>query len=514
MGNREHRSRFVRRCALAVGLGVAALGLFLGREPVAEQFATSYGLMVSLWIEDSATRPRLERALASLTVPDDVNASYAFDRNNARRSQIEVSAPTRAKAVAAARTLADIVARQYDSAGETKVDIRVPGRAYPEDNATTTKVRAAITYGAPAAGLLATGLFVMAWRQGRRAGAIPLPAGSGFLVAAIAAFWIGLAVLPGWLFMAVFAMMIPTSIAGVIVYKMGEVRRASRWPSAPGRIVACKTRKVHTKQSGGAPSVGNVPDISYLYTVDGAEHRGKRISIGEIKPDSPEVEAALERYQVGRTGPVFYNPAKPDEAVLERDPPASPGVMYAIAGGLILVGLVVVFGFTQAGDIIAWLQPHFPPGAVVHAFLFFVACGFVASVSVMSNLAETRAASRWPTAQGTVLSSRAESRRILAQTGGSATMTVWSPLVEYSYRVGERSYHGSRVAFGPEVAGARDLAEQTVQRYPAGAIVSVRYDPSNPSHATLETAMAFRWVALLVPIGFFAAALFFSGRFG
>jgi hypothetical protein len=113
----------------------------------------------------------------------------------------------------------------------------------------------------------------------------------------------------------------------------------------PGRIVASKTRKVQTKQSGGAPSVGNVPDITYLYTVDGVERRGKRISIGEIKADSPEVEAALDRYQVGRTGPVFYNPAKPDEAVLERDPPASPGAMYAIAGGLVLVGLVVVFGF-------------------------------------------------------------------------------------------------------------------------------------------------------------------------
>lgn len=500
--------------ALAVLLGVTALVLWISRDYVAAQFATSYGLTIDLWIQDDTDRPRLERALASLTVPDDVNASYSFDRNSSRRSRIEVSAPSRAKAVAAARALGDVVAKAYDSAAETRLDVRVPARAYPEDNATTTRVRAALTYGAPVVGLLAIGLFVLAWRQGRRAGAIPLPAGSGVLVAAIAAFWIGLAVLPGWLFMAVFAMMIPTSLAGVIVYKMGEVRRASRWPSAPGRIVGCKTRKVHTKQSGGAPSVGNVPDIAYVYTVDGVEHRGKRISIGEIRPDSPEVEAALERYQVGRTGPVFYNPAHPDEAVLERDPPASPGVMYAIAGGFIVVGLVVVFGFTRASDVIAWLQPHFPPGAVVHAFLFFAACGLVASISVISNLAETRAASRWPTAQGTVLSSRAESRRVLTQTGGSRTMTVWSPLVEYSYRVGERSYHGSRVAFGPEVAGARDLAEQTVQRYPAGMMVSVHYDPSNPSHATLETAMAFRWVALLFPLGFFALALFFSGRLG
>jgi hypothetical protein len=319
-------------------------------------------------------------------------------------------------------------------------------------------------------------------------------------------------VIPGPLFMALFAMAIPTAIAVAIVVKMNKVRRASRWPSAPGMIVGSKTRKVHTKQSGGAPSVGNMPDITYVYTVDGVEHRGKRIGIGEIRPDSPEVEAALDRYQVGRTGPVFYNPDDPDEAVLERNPPARPAVMYGFAGGVMVIGLVVVFGFTQASDIIAWLQPHFPAGAIVHGFLFFVACGLVSSLVVISDLAETRAAMRWPTAQGTVLSSRAESRRELAQTGGGTTVTVWSPLVEYSYQVGTRSYHGSRIAFGPEVAGARELADQTVARYPTGATVSVHYDPANPAHATLETGLASRWFALLFPVVFFVVALFFSGR--
>jgi hypothetical protein len=186
--------------------------------------------------------------------------------------------------------------------------------------------------------------------------------------------------------------------------------------------------------------------------------------------------------------------------------------MYGVAGGVVILGLVVVLGFTRASDIIDWLQPYFPPGAVVHGFLFFVACGLVASLSVISNLAEARAAANWPSVQGTVVSSRAESRRSLTHTGGGSTVTVWSPLVEYSYSVGERSYHGSRIAFGPEVAGGRELADRTVARYPAGATVNVHYDPSNPSHATLETQLAARWLSLLVPLAFFAVALFFSGR--
>lgn len=497
---------------MAIALGLVALGLFLGRGLIADQFATSYGLTIGLTIQDRAYRPRLERALASLTTPDDVNATYAFDRNSWSRSQVEVSAPTREKAVAAGRALGDIVAREYDAAGETKLDVRVPSRAYPEDNPTHTAVRTGLAIGGPLLGLLAIGLFAMAWRQGRANGAITAPRGTGFAIALSLGLPVAILVTPGPLFMALFAMVIPTAIAVAIVVKMNKVRRASRWPMAPGRIVSSKTREVTTKQSGGAPSVGNVPDITYVYTVDGIEHRGKRIGIGEIRPDSPEVEAALDRYQVGRTGPVFYNPEDPDEAVLERNPPARPAVMYGFAGGVMVVGLVVVFGFTQASDIIAWLQPYFPAGAIVHAFLFFVACGLVSSLVVISDLAETRAAMRWPTARGTVLSSRAESRRVLTQTGGGTTATVWSPLVEYSYQVGARSYHGSRVAFGPEVAGARELADQTVARYPTGATVSVHYDPANPSHATLETSLAFRWLALLLPLAFFVVALFFSGR--
>jgi hypothetical protein len=512
MENREHYSRVVRRCAWAIALGLVALGLFLGRGLIADHFATSYGLTVGLAIQDRTYRPRLERALASLTVPDDVNASYSFDRNSWSRSQIEVSAATEEKAVAAARTLADVVAREYDAAGETKLDVRVPSRAYPEDNPTRTAVRTGLAIGGPLLALLAIGLFAMAWRQGRANGAISAPAGTGIAVAVSLGLPLAIFMIPGPLFMALFAMAIPTSIAVAIVVKMNKVRRASRWPSASGRIVASKTRKVHTTQSGGAPSVGTLPDITYVYTVDGVEHRGSRISIGEIAPDSPEAEAALDRYQVGRTGPVFYNPENPDEAVLERNPPARPAVMYGFAGGVMVVGLVVVFGFTQASDIIAWLQPHFPPGAIVHAFLFFLACGLVSSLVVISDFAETRAAMRWPTAQGTVLSSRAEQRRVLANTGGGTTVTLWSPLVEYSYQVGTRDYHGSRIAFGPEVAGDRALADRAVARYPTGASVSVRYDPANPAHATLEASLAFRWLALLLPVAFFGLAFLFSGR--
>jgi hypothetical protein len=307
-------------------------------------------------------------------------------------------------------------------------------------------------------------------------------------------------------------MMIPTSIAGMIVYKMGEVRRAAGWPSAQGRIVRSRLRAVDTKQPDGSSGRGNVPDVRYVFSVDGVDYQGKRISIGEIRPDTPEVEAALERYQVDRTGPVFYNPDNPKESVLERDPPASPRTMYAIAAGVMIVGFAVVATFTRLGEIIQWLSPYFPAGAFIPGFLFFLACGLVAGMFMIANLAVAQSAARWPTTPGTVIASRAESRRETMLGSSNRSMTVWSPLVEYVYQVGTRKYHGTRIGFGPAVSGGRDLAEAVIARYPENTAVTVHYHPTNPALATLETRIAHGWLGFVFVVGFLAVALFFSGR--
>ncbi len=91
-------------------------------------------------------------------------------------------------------------------------------------------------------------------------------------------------------------------------------------------------------------------------------------------------------------------------------------------------------------------------------------------------------------------------------------MVVWSPLVEYVYRVGTREYHGTRIGFGPTVSAGRDLAEAVIARYPEKATVTVHYHPANPSQATLETHVAHGWIGLVFVLVSFAAALFFSGR--
>jgi hypothetical protein len=423
-----------------------------------------------------------------------------------------VPGTSRAAAIAAAEAFSHAIVAAFDAKGAGNLDARVRQRADPAPGPASNTVRMLLTFGAPMLGVGAILLCRRGWHDWR---ASPdgkgLPQGAGFIVAGSTALAIAPFVMPGWLIMALLAMAIPGAIAGVIVYKLREVQRAAQWPSAQGRIVHARLRSVRGKQSDGSATVGNVPDIEYAYSVDGVEYHGKRIGVGEIRAGSPDVEAALARYQTGSTGPVYYNPDNHNEAVLERDPPASPTVLYAVAVGVLLVGFAVVIVFTRISEVIDWLQPWFPPGAVIQGVLFCGASGLLTLTFLLSNRRDAMKAARWPTAAGTVLSSRSVSRRVFAPGRGNVTMEVWSPLVEFSYRVGGRDYHGARIAFGAAVSGGRDLAEATVARYPTGAAVTVYYDPANPSFAVLEPRVAFAWPSALVTAAFFAAAVFFSG---
>jgi hypothetical protein len=508
--NRVAASPDLRKPVAGVILGLLALLLWSNRDFVSSWFANSYTATIRLTTTTETDDARIERAFAAVQAALSHEATLELipGLRQVRNSVVHVPGASRAEALAAADTFSRALVAAFDSAGTGHVDARVPRRADPAPGPASRTVQTLLTFGAPTLGLVAIALCWFAWRDWRAGSDDKLPQGVGFAVAGGLGFAIAPLIIPVWLFMALFAMAIPGAIAGMIVYKTREVQRAARWPSAQGRIVHARVRAVRRKQADGSPTVANVPDVEYAYSVDGVEYTGKRIGIGD---DSSEVDAALDRYQVGSTGPVYYNPANPREAMLERDPPASPTVLYAIAAGVLLAGFAVVITFTRVSEIIDWLEPWFPPGAFVPGVLFFTAAGLVTLLSLLSNRRAAITAARWPTAAGTVLSSTARSRRVLAPGRGNQTMEVWSPLVEFSYRVGERDYHGARIAFGAAVSGGRDLAEATVARYPTGSAVTVHYDPANPSFAVLETRVAFGWTSALVTVGFFAAAVFFSG---
>lgn len=103
-------------------------------------------------------------------------------------------------------------------------------------------------------------------------------------------------------------------------------------------------------------------------------------------------------------------------------------------------------------------------------------------------------ASSWPSTLGTVTLSTIEMRR--NNDGGSTPY----PVVHYDYRVMSQPYQGNRVMPGLAVGGSG--ARKVVERYPAGAQVTVYYNPDKPSEALLERSMPgyLKWLWIILVI--------------
>jgi uncharacterized membrane protein YqaE (UPF0057 family) len=117
------------------------------------------------------------------------------------------------------------------------------------------------------------------------------------------------------------------------------------------------------------------------------------------------------------------------------------------------------------------------------------------------NQTRARLSRTWPTVPGKVQSSKIE-RRI---TGLPAVL--WRLALSYDYSVSGMGYQGDAVQFGPKYISSRELIDAFAIRYPAGADVTVRYDPDDPATSVLETCdeMAQQnswqiWILFLAPV--------------
>src|SRR5207237_9304824 len=164
---------------------------------------------------------------------------------------------------------------------------------------------------------------------------------------------------------------IPILIAGVILRKTIQLRDAASWPSTRARIVKSQTRAVHQRHAGEVTQVTNVPDIEYEFSLGDRIIRGTRIGLGE----TADTEEALNRYPVGLTVPVYYDPKDPQQAVLQRDPPDPIVCLYLIAATVLIAGFAALAMFANGTAIVETLEAHSPEGAFLPGMGFFAVAG-------------------------------------------------------------------------------------------------------------------------------------------
>ena len=101
---------------------------------------------------------------------------------------------------------------------------------------------------------------------------------------------------------------------------------------------------------------------------------------------------------------------------------------------------------------------------------------------------QVRAAREWPSAAGKVVISKAEVREVKVmdsnrESGHRFEERNFANIV-YEYSVAGRKWRNNRVSIGEDL-GNFEVAE-TIAKYPAGAIVTVYYNPLHPNEAVLE----------------------------
>jgi hypothetical protein len=133
---------------------------------------------------------------------------------------------------------------------------------------------------------------------------------------------------------------------GLFLIKNGRNRRrigqqSGNWPVADGKILTA----IVAKKSYPTTGIFHVPRVHYSYAVAGRQYQGDVICPGIEQfglGSELQAQACIDRYPVGATVPVHYDPADPSVALLQA---TQIGGMRNIVGGSIALVLgVCIFG--------------------------------------------------------------------------------------------------------------------------------------------------------------------------
>jgi len=145
-------------------------------------------------------------------------------------------------------------------------------------------------------------------------------------------------VLCGGLFVLLFA-----GIGVFLIYHSIRSRRKAEssqgWPSTSGQVSEARVSHHTSTDADGDTQDSYSPEVRYHYQTGGQEYDGSKIGFGfqQSFNSRSQAEQALTRFPEGSQVTVYYNPANPAEAVLERKAGGSTlslvlGIIFLLVG--------------------------------------------------------------------------------------------------------------------------------------------------------------------------------------
>lgn len=128
---------------------------------------------------------------------------------------------------------------------------------------------------------------------------------------------------------------------GYGVQLVRQAQASMDWPTAEGVIILSKTTSRHRLRGGRLTEA----DIRYAFTVDGHEWRGHTVRFGQTFAGGfsgrRAAQQRVQRYPRGRSVAVHYDPADPNQSVLEPGlhwkawVPCGMGLLFTVIGGML-----------------------------------------------------------------------------------------------------------------------------------------------------------------------------------
>ncbi|HSN93750.1 MAG TPA: DUF3592 domain-containing protein [Anaerolineaceae bacterium] len=115
-----------------------------------------------------------------------------------------------------------------------------------------------------------------------------------------------------------------------------KATEALNWPKALGRVTHSEILRSESSDEDGT-SYSYTPHIEYEYQVSGQNYCNKQVVFGGFSGTSSKkpAEKVVYKYPLNDSVSVYYNPANPNEAVLEQN--VGSGAKGALIGGIILI---------------------------------------------------------------------------------------------------------------------------------------------------------------------------------
>jgi hypothetical protein len=115
------------------------------------------------------------------------------------------------------------------------------------------------------------------------------------------------------------------------------------WPKVAGTVIHAKVTSYDSRSDGKTTRMYSA-DVRYSYTVNGTQYSSGQVSLGDSSTSSSGgMEEIVRRYPLGSQVIVYYDPAKPGNALLEPGAAFITHIPFAFGLLCVFAGLIAIF---------------------------------------------------------------------------------------------------------------------------------------------------------------------------